>query len=115
MEEDLNKLKVIKRRKRSIVRSIVKSDIPNFKSIYAKILYLELEKRKPSTDFEISLEELKHILMVPNLAYVYSHLRLRVLDSIMKEFNEVNSPLQFSYEIVRKDEKDIVKFQIKYI
>lgn len=113
MEEDLNKLKVIKRRRKSIVRSIVKSDIPNFKSIYAKILYLELEKRKPSTDFEISLEELKHILMVPNLAYVYSHLRLRVLDSIMKEFNEVNSPLQFSYEIIKKNEKDIVKFKTK--
>ncbi|MBU3210566.1 replication initiation protein [Clostridium algidicarnis] len=111
MEEDLNKLKVIKRRRKSIVRS----NIPNFNSVYAKILYLELEKRKPSTDLEISLEELKHILMVPNLAYVYSHLRLRVLDSIMKEFNEVNSPLQFSYEIVKKNEKDIVKFKTKYI
>ncbi|SUY45252.1 Protein involved in initiation of plasmid replication [Clostridium putrefaciens] len=111
MEADLNKLKVIKRRRKSIVRS----NTPNFNSVYAKILYLELEKRKPSTDFEISLEELKHILMVPNLAYVYSHLRLRVLDSIMKEFNEVNSPIEFSYEIVRENEKDIVKFKIKYI
>ena len=111
MEEDLNKLKVIKRRRKSIVRS----NMPNFKSVYAKILYLELEKRKPSTDFEVSLEELKHILMVPNLAYVYSHLRLRVLDSIMKEFNEINSPIEFSYEIVRENEKDIVKFKIKYI
>lgn len=109
MEKGLKGLKVTKRRTKSILRR----DVPDFKSVYAKILYLELEKRKPSKEFEISLEELKHILMVPSLSYVYSHLRLRVLDSIRKEFNEVNSPIEFSYEIVKKNEKDIVKFKTK--
>ncbi|MBU5593237.1 RepB family plasmid replication initiator protein [Clostridium sp. MSJ-4] len=109
MDKDLNKHKVIKKRK----KAITKTYIPEFKSVYSKIFYLELEKKKEYEDFEISLEELKYILMVPELGYIYSHLRLRVLDTIIKEFQEVNSPIQFNYEVIKKGEVELVKFKVE--
>lgn len=86
-------------------------DIPKFRSIYSKILYLYLQKRREEREFYITLEELKNLLMAPTLAHTYSQLRIRVLDNIIREFEEVQCPLRFKYEII-KGEKDKVKISI---
>ncbi|WP_055669173.1 RepB family plasmid replication initiator protein [Desnuesiella massiliensis] len=87
-------------------------NVPEFRSIYSKILYIYLHNRMEEKAFYITLEELKDLLMAPALAHTYSQLRIKVLDNIIREFEEVQCPLRFKYEIV-KGEKDKVK--ISYI
>ena len=87
---------------------------PKFRSIYSKILYIYLQNRMEEKEFCITLEELKNLLMAPALAHTYSQLRIRVLDNIIREFEEVQCPLRFKYEII-KGEKDKVKISYFYI
>lgn len=87
-------------------------NVPEFRSIYSKILYIYLQNRMEEKVFYITLEELKDLLMAPALAHTYSQLRIKVLDNIIREFEEVQCPLRFKYEII-KGEKDKVK--ISYI
>lgn len=101
----------VAKRVRRIKGDKAKKDLPKFKSIHAKLMYLEFERRKGEKDFSMTLEELKKLLMAPELAHIYSHLRLRVLDAIEKEFQEIDSPIKFSYEVIK--EQKAVKFIIR--
>lgn len=89
------------------------ANMPKFKSIYSKIFYIYLQNRMKEKEFYITLEELKNLLMAPTLAHTYSQLRIRVLDNIIKEFEEVQCPLRFKYELT-KGEKDKVKISYLY-
>lgn len=75
----------------------------NLKSLHGKLFYSFLKKKLPEDNFDITLEELKGVLMAPTLAHTYSNLRLRVLDRIIDEFKETECPIQFQYS-VKEDE-----------
>lgn len=109
MDREPKKIKSVRR----VKNHKITVDLPKFKSIYAKILYMELQKKKAEKSFYMTLEELKTLFQVPEYSYIYSHLRIRVLDIIQKEFEEVNSPIKFSYEVMKEDCKIKIKFNIE--
>ncbi|MEW8957329.1 hypothetical protein [Clostridium sp.] len=85
---------------------------PKFQSVYGKLLFLYLKRHCDTGNTTIYLEDLKEILMAPKLAHTYSNLRLRVLDKILIEFDEINSPLKFQYEMLEEGERVLIKFKI---
>lgn len=78
------------------------------KSLHGKLFYSFLKKKLPEESFDITLGELKQVLMAPTLAHTYSNLRLRVLDRIMDEFKETVCPVQFEYSIKENEIINIV-------
>ncbi|WP_027634618.1 replication initiation protein [Clostridium hydrogeniformans] len=85
---------------------------PEFQSVYGKLLFLYLKRHCRTGNTQVYLEDLKEILMAPKLAHTYSNLRLRVLDRIIVEFDEIDSPLKFQYEILEEGERVLIKFKI---
>lgn len=75
-----------------------------FKSIYGNLFYKWLREHENETTITIHLKDLSHILKVPQNGYTYCYLRPVVLSSLQEEFEELNLPLNFNYEIIKGNE-----------
>ncbi|SFB25014.1 RepB family plasmid replication initiator protein [Clostridium frigidicarnis] len=83
---------------------------PEFKSIYGKLLFFHLKPHINESEYCISLETLKNVLLAPTLSYVYSNLKIKVLDRIIQEFSSINSPILFTYEVIEENNTCLIKF-----
>lgn len=83
---------------------------PEFKSIYGKLLFFHLKPFINESEYCVSLETLKNALLAPTLSYVYSNLKINVLDRIIEEFSSINSPILFTYEIIEENNTCFIKF-----
>ena len=91
---------------------ILASDVAEFGSIYTFRIYQLLMRYKSTGYVQISLDDLRFMLMLKDKYSLVADLRKRVIDVAVREINE-KSPYKVRYEMIKKGRK-FIALELKF-